>query len=174
MGWLSALPIIYFGNMCCCLWVVSGGLVAAYLLQQNQSTPITPGDGALVGLLAGLAGALIHFLISIPIDLLMAPFERQMAERLLEVAGEMPPWLADVLQQASQQRNEVGIGFIIASRVVVFMIMLCIGAIFSTLGGLLGAAIFKRQTPPGTFGVPPSAPSDLPPPPPPIDLPPPA
>jgi hypothetical protein len=174
MGWLSALPIIYFGNMCCCLWVVSGGLVAAYLLQQNQSTPITPGDGALVGLLAGLAGALIHFLISIPIDLLMAPFERQMAERLLEVAGEMPPWLADVLQQAAQQRNEVGIGFIIASRVVVFMIMLCIGAIFSTLGGLLGAAIFKRQTPPGTLDVPPSGPSDLPPPPPPLDLPPPA
>jgi hypothetical protein len=174
MGWLSALPIIYFGNICCCLWVVSGGLVAAYLLQQNQSTPITAGDGALVGLLAGLAGALIHFLISIPIDLLMAPFERQMAERLLEMAGEMPPWLADVLQQASQQRNEVGIGFIIASRVVVFMIMLCIGAIFSTLGGLLGAVIFRKETPSGTLDVPPSTPSDLPPPPPPLDLPPPA
>jgi hypothetical protein len=164
MGWLSALPIIYFGNICCCLWVVSGGLVAAYLLQQNQSTPITPGDGALVGLLAGLAGALIHFLVSIPIDLLMAPFERAMAERLLEVAGEMPSWLADLLQQASQQRSEIGIGFIIASRVVTFMIMLCVGAIFSTLGGLLGAAIFRKETPPGVIDIPPPPPLDLPPP----------
>ena len=161
MGWLSALPIIYFGNMCCCLWVVSGGLVAAWVLQQNQSTPITPGDGALVGLLAGLAGALIHFLVSIPIDLLMAPFERVMADRLLQMAGEMPAWLADLVQQASERRNEVGIGFIIASRVVTFMIMLCVGAIFSTLGGLLGAAIFRKETPPGIIDVPPV---DLPPP----------
>jgi hypothetical protein len=164
MGWLSALPIIYFGNVCCCLWVVSGGVVAAYLLQQNQPTAITPGDGALVGLLAGLAGALIHFLISIPIDLLMQPFERAMADRLLEMAGEMPPWLADVVQQAAQQRNEVGIGYIIATRIVVFMVMLCIGAIFSTLGGLLGAAIFKKATPPGVIDIPPPPPLDLPPP----------
>jgi hypothetical protein len=174
MGLLSALPIIYFGNICCCLWVVSGGVVAAYILQQNQSTAITPGDGALVGLLAGLAGALMHFLISIPIDLLMAPFERAMAERLLQATPDMPQWIAEMLQQASQQRNEVGVGFIIASRIVVFMIMLCIGAIFSTLGGLLGAAIFKKETPPGTpgtFDIPP--PIDIPPPPP-IDLPPPA
>jgi len=39
---LSALPLISAGNLCCCLWVISGGLVAAYLLQQNQSTPIAP------------------------------------------------------------------------------------------------------------------------------------
>jgi hypothetical protein len=164
MGWLSALPIIYFGNMCCCLWVVSGGLVAAYLLQQNQPTAITPGDGALVGLLAGLAGALMHFLISIPIDLLMAPFERAMAERLLQATPDMPQWIAEMLQQASQQRSEVGIGFVIASRIVVFMIMLCIGAIFSTLGGLLGAAIFKKETPPGVIDIQPPPPLDLPPP----------
>ena len=31
MGVLSALPLVGpFGNACCCLWVVSGGLVAAY------------------------------------------------------------------------------------------------------------------------------------------------
>ena len=60
MGVLSALPLINAGNVCCCLWVVSGGVVAAYVLQQNQTAPITPGDGALVGLLAGLIGAVRH------------------------------------------------------------------------------------------------------------------
>ena len=44
MGVLSALPIISAGNLCCCLWIISGGLVAAYVLQQNQPTPITPAD----------------------------------------------------------------------------------------------------------------------------------
>ena len=77
MGVLSALPIISAGNLCCCLWIISGGLVAAYVLQQNQPTPITPGDGALVGLLAGLAGAGIYLVLSIPITFLVAPLQRQ-------------------------------------------------------------------------------------------------
>src|SRR5438477_7737459 len=72
MGALSALPIIAAGN-CCCLWLVSGGAVAAYVLQQNQETSITPGDGALAGLLAGLVGAVVYLVLSVPITLLMAP-----------------------------------------------------------------------------------------------------
>ena len=73
VGVLSALPLIYVGNLCCCLWIVSGGVVAAYVLQQNQAAPIAAGDGALVGLLAGVAGAFVYLIVSIPINLLMAP-----------------------------------------------------------------------------------------------------
>ena len=62
MGVLSALPLVAAGN-CCCLWVISGGAIAAYLLQQNQTAPLTPADGALVGLLAGLIGAIVHFVV---------------------------------------------------------------------------------------------------------------
>jgi len=57
---LSALPIVGAANACCCLWVVSGGLLAAYLLQQDRQQPITAGDGAIVGLLAGISGAIKH------------------------------------------------------------------------------------------------------------------
>jgi hypothetical protein len=156
MGVLSALPIIYFGNVCCCMWVISGGLVAAYVLQQNQSAPITPGDGALVGLLAGLTGAVIHLVLSIPIDLVMAPYERAMAQRMIEMAGDMPPWLSDMVQQASQRQLDMGIALVIARRILFFIFMLFVGAIFSTLGGLLGAAIFRKDTPPGTIDVTPT------------------
>src|SRR5215475_16153060 len=76
MGVLSSLPLINLGNLCCCLWVVSGGVVAAYLLQQNQTSPITPGDGALVGLFAGIIGAGVGFLISIPLSLMLEPMQR--------------------------------------------------------------------------------------------------
>ena len=69
----------------------SGGVVAAYVLQQNQPAPITPGDGALVGLLAGLVGAVVHLVLSIPIDILVAPMERAMVQRIVEHAGTMPP-----------------------------------------------------------------------------------
>ena len=47
MGVLSALPIVNMGN-CCCLWVLGGGAIAAYLLQQDHPAPINLGDGALV------------------------------------------------------------------------------------------------------------------------------
>ncbi len=37
MGVLSALPFINILNACCCLWVVTGGVVAAYLLQERDA-----------------------------------------------------------------------------------------------------------------------------------------
>jgi hypothetical protein len=33
------------------------------------------------------------------------------------------------------------------------MFWLCVGAVFSTVGGLIGAAVFRKQTPPGTIDV---------------------
>jgi hypothetical protein len=155
MGVLSALPIISIGNACCCLWVVSGGLVAAYLFQQNQATPITPGDGALVGLLAGLAGALVAFVVKIPIDILVAPMEQSMVQRLLET-GTLPPEARDILERYGRGDALGGVFFII-SRVVGLLFWLCAGGVFSTIGGLLGALIFRKSTPPGTIDVIPPA-----------------
>ena len=41
LGVLSALPIVYVGNACCCLWVVSGGLVAAYGFNEGSGVQVT-------------------------------------------------------------------------------------------------------------------------------------
>ena len=59
IGMLSALPVISMGNCVCCLWVILGGMVATYLLQQAQPTPVEGVDGAIAGLLAGLVGAVV-------------------------------------------------------------------------------------------------------------------
>lgn len=153
MGVLSALPIIYAGNACCCLWVVSGGVTAAYVFQQNQAAPIAAGDGAVVGLLAGIFGAGVHLVLSVPIDILMAPVERSIALRLADMAGNMPN-MRDAIDQFTQRSAEAGIGLILIRRAVVFICMLAIGSIFSTIGGLLGAVIFRKSQPPGTIDVP--------------------
>src|SRR2546430_313842 len=97
MGVLSALPLISAGNFCCCLWVISGGVVAAYVLQQNEPGPITQGDGALIGLLAGLVGAIVCWVITIPITLLVAPMERRIVEQVLQDAGDLPPAFRELL-----------------------------------------------------------------------------
>ena len=147
-GVLSALPLIAAGNLCCCLWIVSGGAVAAYVLQQNQSLSITPGDGALVGLLAGIAGAFVYLIVSIPINIVIAPMERLLFQRLVETMGNMPPEFRDYANSSLAGG---------AAAMFAFVLMLVLGAIFSTLGGLLGAVMFGRKTPPGPDLVQPSA-----------------
>jgi len=136
LGVLSSLPVISAGNVCCCLWVISGGMVAAYLLQQNQSEPIATGDGALVGLFAGVAGSVVYLILTIPVTLVFAPLERRFVERMFEMAGSLPP---DVRGTMSGYVG-AGVGIVIG-----FCFMLFFGSMFSTLGGVLGAAIFRKK-----------------------------
>jgi hypothetical protein len=151
VGVLSALPLIYVGNLCCCLWIVSGGVVAAYVLQQNQTAPIVAGDGALVGLLAGLVGAFVYLIVSIPINLLMAPIEQRVLQRLLETMNNMPPELREYASRSTSPGMRVG------SAIVNFIFLLFLGAAFSTIGGVLGALIFARKPPPAIIDIPPPA-----------------
>jgi hypothetical protein len=138
MGVLSALPIISALNLCCCLWLVSGGVVAAYVLQQNQAAPVTQADGATVGFLAGLIGALVYLVLSIPITFLIAPLQREILLRMMERARGVPPELRDYLD--SYVGGIIGIA-------ISFIFMLFTGVIFSTIGGLLGAVLFRRPRP---------------------------
>jgi hypothetical protein len=146
LGVLSALPIVSAGNLCCCLWVVSGGAVAAYLLQQNQETPITPGDGALVGWLAGIAGAFVYLLLSIPITVFVAPMERMVLRRLLETTGSMPPEFRQYARGVLGGSIRLVIGFVL---------MLSVGSAVAALGGLLGAVVFRAPVPRGPVASPP-------------------
>ncbi len=152
MGVLSALPIISVGN-CCCLWVISGGAVAAYLFQQNKTTPMTPADGALVGLLAGVIGAVVRTLVAVPIDLMVGPMEQAILQKIVDM-GTLPPEVRDVLDRYGR-RGANGVAFYILGRIAGMMFWVFVGGVFSTLGGLLGAVIFKKQAPPGVIDVPP-------------------
>ena len=134
-GVLSALPLISLAN-CCCLWLVGGGVVAAYLLQQSQPQPLTVGDGAVVGCFAGVFGAVVHSVVSIPVQLATGPVLEQMAE-VLRGNADLPPEVAEMLDQVGSAGPVVFL--------FVFFLMLLLGAVFSTLGGVLGAAVFGRS-----------------------------
>lgn len=143
IGVLSALPVISMGNCLCCAWVILGGMLATYLLQQAQPTPVEAADGAIVGLLAGLAGAVIGSLVSIPIQMVMGPLNGDFLRRVLEQSGgEMPGEVRGALE--SMARGGVG-----GAMVLFGLIMsLFVNAIFGTIGGLLGTVIFKSAAPP--------------------------
>ncbi|MCA9809300.1 MAG: hypothetical protein KC473_03095, partial [Candidatus Dadabacteria bacterium] len=63
IGVLSALPVIGALN-CCCLWVILGGMLTAYLEQQNTPLPLETSSAALSGLMAGALGGIISSLAS--------------------------------------------------------------------------------------------------------------
>jgi len=146
MGVLSALPIIAVGNVCCCLWVISGGVVAAYVLQQGQPQPITPADGAFAGFLAGILGAFVYIVIYVPTDVVIGPMEREMVQRAIENMGGAEGF------RSYFERSEVVAGPI--RYAISFLTMLFVGAIFSTIGGLLGALMFRKREAPGAPGTP--------------------
>jgi hypothetical protein len=142
MGVLSALPGVSLGNCCCCAWLVTGGLVAAYVLQSGAPQPITMGDGALVGLLAGLFGAVVNLIVSVPMNILTGPFQQQIFQRLTESQPDLP-------DNVRQMIDNMGIGAVsITGALMAFFMMLILGAIFSSLGGLLGAFFFKKKVAP--------------------------
>jgi hypothetical protein len=146
IGVLSALPVVNVVNLCCCAWVVFGGALAAYLMQQNQQAPINAGDGAIVGLMAGAIGAIVGSLISIPIGIAMGPFQMEMMDRVLQGAEDMPPEVRDLFEQwrgGMAGGAAIGVGFIF-----LLLFSLFLYSIFGMLGGLLGAVMFKKNTPP--------------------------
>ena len=141
IGVLSALPVINLAN-CCCAWILFGGALSAYLMQQNHPEPIQIGDGAIVGLLAGVAGAFVWLIVSVPISTALAPFQSDMAGRIIRDAGEMAPEMRAIFE------NMAGAPAIGLSLILGFFVMLCVSTLFGMLGGLFGALIFKKNQPP--------------------------
>ena len=140
IGVLSALPIINIAN-CCCLWILCGGGLAAYIAQQDDPAPLGPVAAARIGFYAGVVGAVVWLVMSMALDVVIAPLQQRTADMMLGNASEMPPdvraWLETVATRASTPlRFAVG-----------FVFQLFLGTLFSALGGLLCAAMFRRDMP---------------------------
>ncbi len=142
IGVLSALPIVNLANLCCCAWIITGGGVSAYLLQQQRPGPITAGDGALVGLMAGAFGAVAWLLVEIPLSLAMAPFQAGLIESALQNASDLPPEL-QAWMESLRQGTARGAGMVFG-----FLVMLFVGSPFAMVGGIIGALAFRKSSPP--------------------------
>ena len=159
IGVLSALPIVELGNLCCCLWIIGGGTLTAWLLQRDRAEPLSLGEGAFGGFLAGIVGAFVSVAVSVPIDLVTAPFQRRMMEFMVNSQGDMPPEVREMLESIGSTE-----GMLFAAAVG-FVTMLIAGMIFSALGGLLGVLLFRPSSPAPPQGQYPQGPPVVPPPP---------
>lgn len=169
IGVLSALPFVSAGNCCCCLWIVAGGALAAWLMQQAHPAPVSPGDGFLVGLFAGLVGAFVYLLVALPITLALGPILEGVGRGMIDASGEMPEEVREMMERMGT----------VGPIYFWFAVMLTVGSLVAGLGGLLGAVLLRKPEPPAppapgmpptlatwTTGEPPSGgPPPMPPPP---------
>jgi hypothetical protein len=161
IGVLSSLPYIKGGNVCCCLWVISGGALAAWLMQQNTPRPVTVGEGAVVGLLSGVVGTVVWLAWGIVGLILFAasPFDMADFQRAMGEAEGMTPEAREALESLSP-----AVMLVVGGVIWAFVSMA-----FATLGGLLGALLVRRKggpalpVPPGTSAGGPVNPTFTPP-----------
>jgi hypothetical protein len=139
IGILSALPVVQLCN-CCCLWIVAGGALAAYLQRQNQPLSLTVIEGARVGLLAGIVGAIVWLLMAQALDVVLAPLQARLITEVLSNARDLPPEVRAWLEAAESGR---GGGYGLA-----FMLMLVVGSLVAAAGGAAAAAYFRKDVPP--------------------------
>ena len=143
IGVVSSLPIISALNLCCCLWVVLGGLLVVYLQQQRTPEPVETADAILGGLIAGLIGAVITSAISMMIARVTGPLFMEQVRSQLESNPDVPPEARDFILN------------LITGRGLIFMLFavnLPLYAVFSMLGSLLGLAVFRKKAPPQVQG----------------------
>jgi hypothetical protein len=145
-GILSALPFVSTVNACCCLWVIAGGVLTSYLMQERSTLPITAGDGAVWGSVSGAIGAVIASLLGVAFAVMQGLTGPESLEQIPR--ADLPPEVARLLEHL----RELPPSFWFIAPFVVFLVIF---PIFSMIGGLLGVALFKKSTPPpaGTVEV---------------------
>lgn len=137
-GTASALPYLETVNVLCCALVIGAGVLATYLHFKDME-PITGrmGQGASVGLLAGVFGALVSTIVAVIVSAtgFKAGQGAEMAAMLENQGVSLPPWMASMMQSD------------VSGGMIVFKLLtnLVIYAIFSTIGGLVGAAMFAKK-----------------------------
>ena len=143
IGVISSVPILGAANVCCCLWVVTGGVLTAYLQQNRTPEPLETGEAVLGGLIAGLIGAVITSAVAIAMSSLTGPMAFEQVRSQLESNPDIPPEVRDMVLNFVSGR-----GFIF----ILFAINVPVFAVFGMLGSLLGLAFFRKKVPPQVQG----------------------
>ncbi len=142
-GILTGIPLI---NCLCCLWIVGGGFIAAYSLTRESSQPLAMSDGAIVGIFAGMIGAVVAFLISIPMAPLENALARVMTDWIGEYADQVPEFWRSFMEGEGLESSFPFMALELFINVVVFSIL-------SALGGIIGISLFKKKAGPSAQGV---------------------
>jgi len=136
IGVLSGVPGLNLINCMCCAGVMAGGVLAVYLFRKDvdPTRPVSMADGAALGLLAGVFGAIIGGVL----DAIFSTASLSFLYRIAEYSNN--PEFQDMLNQFGPQVLTQGL-FILS-----FLTKLIVSCIFGLIGGLLGVSFFGKAT----------------------------
>ena len=164
IGVLSSIPLVSAGNLCCCLWVLLGGAIAARMMvKRSPHLPVTTGEGAEVGALAGLVSAGVILLIGVPLNLIFSDSNSESMRQFADSTDN--PAIREAMLQVTSMMEEHVVLFALLTWFVTSIIYIA----FATVGGLIGVALFEKrkgqQPPPQApnYGGPDSSPPGPPP-----------
>jgi hypothetical protein len=155
IGAISGIPGLNLLNCCCCAGILLGGAISVYLYRReftNEMPPMESSDALILGIIAGIIGALITTTLSAMITLILGPVETEMMRNFMEKVtqkledrGSVPQGTLDNMRdQFEQSLKEAGtIGGTLRSLVYALILY----PIFSMLGGLIGFGIFGKKKP---------------------------
>jgi len=140
LGLGSVIPGLSYLNLCCCGWAIVGGVLAAYLLiKRSPVLPVTSGDGAAAGALAGVVGSFINLVIGVPLSLLrwntVISQMQQRADNVPDAASrEMVKQMTDTMQS---HPAVIALGL--------WLLFAIVGVGMAALGGVIGVAMFEKR-----------------------------
>jgi hypothetical protein len=140
IGVVSSLPLIGSANVCCCLWVVTGGVLTVYLQRQSgDGGGRDTSEAVLGGLIAGLVGAVITVAAQALLSAVGGEALISQLESVFDQVGQVPQDVRDrVISLVSSG----------AYVLVMLAITLPIYAVAGMLGALLGTAILPKPKAP--------------------------
>lgn len=128
-------------NLLCCAGVIIGAVAGVWHYTETYQLTIPSGQGALIGALCGVVGALVagvlnQLLVVMGLDFAMALQESLM--RNLNMSAEQMEQMRQM--QQGQQGGAVWIILGTLFNVVLF-------AVFGAIGGAIGASVFQKGDP---------------------------
>jgi hypothetical protein len=165
LGVLSSIPYLNFA-CCCCVWIIGGGVLAAYVYIRESAIPATLGRGVGLGLLTGIIGTIVSALFMMPRYLIN---RSGLIDQIKHSFDQVPNIPAETRQMMSTILASEGA--IVIILVLMLLSMFVAYCVLAMLGGGIGVALFEKRT---TDSVPQTPvdiepPTEIPPPPPPAE-----
>lgn len=140
IGLGSVIPGLSYGNLCCCGWAIVGGALAAYLLKRRSPVlPITSGQGAGAGALAGIVGSFIYLALGVPLALLqwnsVIGQMNQRSDSFSDAASR------EMFRQIVTAMQEHPVLISLAS----WLVFTLVGIGAAAIGGVIGVALFEKR-----------------------------
>lgn len=144
-GVVASIPLVSALNCLCCSLVISGGFFAAFLYSREcgrAGAAFRPGSGAMVGLVAGLFYSVVSTIGAAVVHMVSPAGTEEAIDQVLEQLEGQPNVPPETIEMIEGFMRLITTW---AGLFIVFCITLLVAAIFSTVGGLIGGAVFKVE-----------------------------